>query len=544
MKEGAARDATAQNALGLNSGDQVDAHTLLRAFICKNAPDATLALAAGLAGTRNAALAEMRDLAADLHIKQDGVRNITGRKMARRPQTAHVGDVYRGAKHLFYGTGPRAGLLSIANFAFRCRTVYSPTRLLTTGLADECFMFGDRRYSGVARTAAERGDILTVALGALDEFHRDYVMAKTIAAAAVSAKVTSPAVQRTKLPVSDGSAALINIAGYDYLGEICSGHAEPTGEPGGGVKLESDFGCIDEILSTGHYNIAGVRVDRVNGQTSSGNARKPAESAGMSRKTPAPLHRAGIHAVMPAGDGTGGGGAPGLAAVLPEFERAGIAVFGAGPDAASSEKPLLLDAAGRTVAIYGGFWYQRNMHEKKGIYALGPYPGVACLSGGLIRNLEQFKAEQPDALALVCPHWGSQSGLVTRSQRKMARLLLKAGADLIIGYGGPGMQEMSRLRDKWVAYGIGSGMLEGDTRQASLYGFIAQLRVVPAARALLFLYPIFTGCEEPHRRARTVTKDEFREVLQLQRSQGMPVDDDMLVTIGRDRSGYYLAVVV
>ncbi len=82
---------------------------------------------------------------------------------------------------------------------------------------------------------------------------------------------------------------------------------------------------------------------------------------------------------------------------------------------------------------------------------------LAYLDDGSPLPLAQVRASRREApVVVVMPHWGAEYGTTTARQRQQARLLVQAGATLIVGSGPHVLQGSERLGPALVLYSLGN----------------------------------------------------------------------------------------
>jgi poly-gamma-glutamate capsule biosynthesis protein CapA/YwtB (metallophosphatase superfamily) len=116
---------------------------------------------------------------------------------------------------------------------------------------------------------------------------------------------------------------------------------------------------------------------------------------------------------------------------LDHLERAGVAAVGAGPDATAARSPVVLAAAGASVAVLG-------VSDHPPEYAAGPGRcGIAYAErakAGWLLDAIAAARQHADAV-LVSPHWGPNMTARPPSYvRGAARALIGAGATLVAGH--------------------------------------------------------------------------------------------------------------
>jgi poly-gamma-glutamate synthesis protein (capsule biosynthesis protein) len=145
-------------------------------------------------------------------------------------------------------------------------------------------------------------------------------------------------------------------------------------------------------------------------------------------------------------------GHAGLLDSIRRLERAGVAVVGAGRDAAAARRPVIVrTSGGATVGFLG--WTDIIWPG----FVAGAAPGVAAASPDMalvtqaIRNLRR----RVDYV-VVCFHWGVEyTDTPTASQVAQAHAAIDAGADLVIGHHPHVLQGVQLYRGRLIAYSLG-----------------------------------------------------------------------------------------
>src|SRR5690606_27941309 len=124
--------------------------------------------------------------------------------------------------------------------------------------------------------------------------------------------------------------------------------------------------------------------------------------------------------------------------------------------------PLVLRTADRTYKFFSAYWHRRYMEHDCAFYALPRRGGVACISGGLLDLIRAEKRQDSLATVIVLAHWGSDYSWTAPAQRLLARRIVEAGADLVIGSGPHMLGEFEKLDGRWVLYSVGNGVFNSD----------------------------------------------------------------------------------
>ncbi len=144
----------------------------------------------------------------------------------------------------------------------------------------------------------------------------------------------------------------------------------------------------------------------------------------------------------------------GPAALLDSLERlnaAGIRTPGAGQNDLEAHFPVLLDLGGVRLAFLA-YVDIAPSEAKAGV----DRPGVAWLEPSRVLADIRFARPLADVL-IVCPHWGVEyAPQPTREQVKLARTMIDAGADLVVGSHPHVAEPLEAYHGRWIAYSLGN----------------------------------------------------------------------------------------
>jgi hypothetical protein len=164
------------------------------------------------------------------------------------------------------------------------------------------------------------------------------------------------------------------------------------------------------------------------------------------------LRAAGFGALSLANNHVMDFGWEGAEETIDALSKAGIRTFGAGVNLAAARAPLRMSLAGKNVAFLGYSDVPVNLP----IFATGSAPGVALANvEHMIQDIRV--AKQNSDLVVVCLHWGHEMLLCpSPGQRKVARQLIAAGANVILGHHPHVLQGIERVNRGLVAYSLGT----------------------------------------------------------------------------------------
>jgi len=170
---------------------------------------------------------------------------------------------------------------------------------------------------------------------------------------------------------------------------------------------------------------------------------------------PAALKGAGIAVVSVANNHAFDQGHKGLAETLERVEAAGLVAAGAGRTRAEAEAPRILEARGLKVAFLACTdVFNANLNGK------ADRPWVAALDPEAVAVAVREARRRADAV-VVSVHWGAEYlHAPLERQRRAARILAEAGADVILGHHPHVLQPVETIangdRRTLVAYSLGN----------------------------------------------------------------------------------------
>jgi hypothetical protein len=141
-----------------------------------------------------------------------------------------------------------------------------------------------------------------------------------------------------------------------------------------------------------------------------------------------------------------------LEETLVALTEAGIQYAGAGRDLQEARRPAIVDLGNLRVAIL----CRSDVPVKSAVWAGDGVPGIAAADRESVLADVSALRDEVDFLVL-CIHWGlEQYRLPTPEQRQFARLILNAGADVIIGHHPHVLQGFEYIDSKPVFYSLGN----------------------------------------------------------------------------------------
>jgi len=250
---------------------------------------------------------------------------------------------------------------------------------------------------------------------------------------------------------------------------------------GGAMSAAGDFAAPLRPTAA-RLGAADITVGNLESTLSrAGAPRQGNDSFGADPRVLTGLRLAGFDAVSLANNHTGDYGPAALVETVRRVRAAKIAPLGAGRDAGEARRPVVLERDG----IRFGFLAFNAIGETPA--AAGDRPGAVQLRmqprtgplnrGDLSAMTRAIRTLRPQVDVLtVLPHWGTQyTSRIVPDQRTVARALVDAGADLVVG-GHPHVVQGAEIhRGGLIAYSLGNYVFDMDFSQPTREGVILEL---------------------------------------------------------------------
>lgn len=133
------------------------------------------------------------------------------------------------------------------------------------------------------------------------------------------------------------------------------------------------------------------------------------------------------------------------------LKAVGVGFFGGGMNAAEAHSPLVLEQNGIRVALLGYNEVELRSYEAG--------PAAAGLAWSVDEHVEAdiAAAKAKADLVIVYPHWGYEyQGQPSERQQNLARKMIDAGADLVVGSHPHVTQTAEYYRDRLIVYSLGN----------------------------------------------------------------------------------------
>ena len=182
------------------------------------------------------------------------------------------------------------------------------------------------------------------------------------------------------------------------------------------------------------------------------------------------VDRAGFDWVSLANNHIGDAGPTGVLQTIAALDRLGIGHGGAGRNATAARAPSLFTVGGVKVAVLG-----------RDAIAARYWAGATTVgSAGLVRDqvLADIRAARAAGadVVIVYPHWGVEyRATPTAGQRTLAKAMIDAGADLIIGNHVHWAAAMEVYKGKPIWYGLGNFVFDQTWSEPTQQGLLLEL---------------------------------------------------------------------
>ncbi len=199
-----------------------------------------------------------------------------------------------------------------------------------------------------------------------------------------------------------------------------------------------------------------------------------------------PLLKQHFSAVSLANNHSGDWGKPGFLTELDLLRDAKLPYFGGGANLREARRPLVLTARGRRVAFLG-----YNDFPPRRFAAGSSTPGTAWLvEKDVIADIRAAR-RQAD-LVLLFLHWGEDlDAQATPAQQALARKLVDAGADAVIGGHAHLTQTIEWYKDRPIVYCLGNFVFDYFPYDPPVWtGWIVKLTFGQAGRPGLDVIPV------------------------------------------------------
>jgi poly-gamma-glutamate synthesis protein (capsule biosynthesis protein) len=178
-------------------------------------------------------------------------------------------------------------------------------------------------------------------------------------------------------------------------------------------------------------------------------------------------------AVGLANNHSGDYGPQAFAQMLGFLKQSSLGYYGGGLDLKEAHKPLILERQGLRIAILGYDEFQPRNFE-----ADHDRPGVAWSEDEqVVRDIKDARRVWNADIVIPVMHWGWEEPIANARQRALARLMIDAGADAVIGGHPHQLQDTDTYKGKPIFYSLGNFVFEGFPDKVNNVAWVVRLQL-------------------------------------------------------------------
>jgi hypothetical protein len=185
-----------------------------------------------------------------------------------------------------------------------------------------------------------------------------------------------------------------------------------------------------------------------------------------------PLLKKHVDVVSLANNHSGDFGQAAFAEMLQRLDTAGLPHMGGGRTLREAHEPVIIERKGVKIALLG---YDEMFPRR---FEAGPnWPGVAWSEDEqVVFDIQQARLKADVVIPFM--HWGQEhEGKAHARQRQLARLMIDAGADAVVGTHPHVVQDLERYRGKPIFYSLGNFVFDGFSSADNNTGWVLWLDV-------------------------------------------------------------------
>ena len=187
-----------------------------------------------------------------------------------------------------------------------------------------------------------------------------------------------------------------------------------------------------------------------------------------------PVLKRHFDAVALANNHSGDYGREAFAEMLGLLKAAGLAQFGGGHNLAEAHTPLILERKGLRIALLG-----YNEFMPRSFEADHNAPGSAWSEDEqVVADIKAARSVHKADLVIPVMHWGWENELTANArQRQLARTMIDAGADAVIGGHPHVTQDIEHYKGKPVVYSVGNFVMKETDNARQRLGWVLRLQL-------------------------------------------------------------------
>ena len=187
-----------------------------------------------------------------------------------------------------------------------------------------------------------------------------------------------------------------------------------------------------------------------------------------------PILKRHFDAMALANNHSGDFGRPAFAEMLGLFKHAELGQFGGGHNLSEAHTPLIIERKGLRIALLGYSEFMPRSFE-----ADYNAPGVAWSEDEqVVADIKKARRVYRADLVIPVMHWGWENELTSNArQRQLARTMIDAGADVVIGGHPHVTQEIEHYQGKPIIYSVGNFVMKETDNANQRTGWVLRLQL-------------------------------------------------------------------
>jgi poly-gamma-glutamate capsule biosynthesis protein CapA/YwtB (metallophosphatase superfamily) len=187
-----------------------------------------------------------------------------------------------------------------------------------------------------------------------------------------------------------------------------------------------------------------------------------------------PVLKRHFDAVALANNHSGDFGRAAFAEMLGHLKQAGLAQFGGGHHLSEAHTPLIIERKGLRIALLG-----YNEFMPRSFEADYNAPGVAWSEDQqVVADIRRARSVYRADLVIPVMHWGWENEPKSDArQQQLARLMIEAGADAVLGGHPHVTQEIDHYRGKPIIYSVGNFVMKESDNANQRRGWVLRLQL-------------------------------------------------------------------
>jgi poly-gamma-glutamate synthesis protein (capsule biosynthesis protein) len=187
-----------------------------------------------------------------------------------------------------------------------------------------------------------------------------------------------------------------------------------------------------------------------------------------------PVLKRHFDALALANNHSGDYGREAFAEMLGLLKAAGLGYFGGGNSLNEAHTPLIIERKGLRIALLG-----YNEFMPRSFEADADAPGSAWSEDEqVVADIRAARSVHHADLVIPIMHWGWENELVANArQHQLARLMVDAGADAVIGGHPHVTQDIAQYRGKPIIYSVGNFVMKETDNDNQRRGWVLRLQL-------------------------------------------------------------------